>query len=51
MAREDFEKWLIEMTANGDCDRCTFGNSYECNLQCTHLEYDEKEHGARHEDL
>lgn len=29
---------MMELTCNGDCDRCTFGLLGDCHLQCTHID-------------
>ena len=34
---------MMELTHNGDCDRCMYGLMGECHLQCTHIDEPDKE--------
>ena len=34
---------MMELTCNGDCDRCMFGLMGDCHLQCTHIEEPDEE--------
>ena len=34
---------MMELTHNGDCDRCMYGLMGECHLQCTHIDEPDEE--------
>ena len=34
---------MMELTCDGDCDRCMFGLMGDCHLQCTHIEEPDEE--------
>ena len=34
---------MMELTCNGDCDRCMFGLMGDCHLQCTHIDEPDEE--------
>ena len=34
MTKNEYYQTLDEVTAYGDCDRCSYGKIVSCNLQC-----------------
>lgn len=34
MTKNEYYQTLEEVTAFGDCDRCSYGRIVSCNLQC-----------------
>ena len=34
---------MMELTHDGDCDRCMYGLMGECHLQCTHIDEPDEE--------